>query len=228
MLTAKDSTTAPDKAMPTASLRVYNTLSKTKEPFEPVSPGKVGMYLCGPTVYKPSHIGHMVGPVIFDAVKRYLEYNSFKVTFVVNITDVDDKLINESNARKMSMADLAKEMTADYLANLDAMGVDTIDHFPKATDHIDEIIKITQTLIDKRFAYESAGDVYFDVAHDPQYGKLIQPRRLQHARRRGRHGRAQTLADATLPCGKAPNRANPPGTAPGAKAGPAGTSSARP
>src|SRR3989337_2232592 len=109
-------------------LRVYNTLSKSKEPFETVQPGKVGMYLCGPTVYKPSHIGHMVGPVIFDAIKRYLAYSGYEVTGVVNITDVDDKLINESNARGISMAELAEEMTADYRRNLAALGVDTIDH----------------------------------------------------------------------------------------------------
>src|ERR1700712_1248363 len=77
------------------SLRVYNTLSKQKELFETVRPGKVGMYLCGPTVYKPPHIGHMVGPVIFDAIKRYLQFKGYEVTWVVNITDVDDKLINE-------------------------------------------------------------------------------------------------------------------------------------
>ena len=85
-------------------LRVFNTLTKNKEPFETVQPGRVGMYLCGPTVYKPSHIGHMVGPVIFDAIKRYLVYSGYQVTWVVNITDVDDKLINESNARGMPMA----------------------------------------------------------------------------------------------------------------------------
>ncbi|HVU90166.1 MAG TPA: cysteine--tRNA ligase [Pirellulales bacterium] len=154
------------------SIRVYNTLSKTKEPFETVEPGKVGIYLCGPTVYKPSHIGHMVGPVIFDAVKRYLVYCGYEVTWVVNITDVDDKLIAESNARGMSMAALAEEMTADYMDNLDAMGIDTIDHFPRATATIDEIIKITQTLVDKGFAYAADGDVYFDVARDSEYGKL--------------------------------------------------------
>src|SRR3954454_8033611 len=108
------------------SLRVYNTLSGNKEVFEPVRPGHVGIYLCGPTVYKPSHIGHMVGPVIFDAVKRYLSYSGYQVTLVVNITDVDDKLIGESIARNMSMAALATEMTADYLRNLSAMGVDTV------------------------------------------------------------------------------------------------------
>ncbi len=99
------------KPMPTpttpilaSTIRVYNTLSRQKEPFEPVTPGKVGMYLCGPTVYKPSHIGHMVGPVIFDTVKRYLRYLGYEVTWVVNITDVDDKLIDAPQSRGTTMA----------------------------------------------------------------------------------------------------------------------------
>jgi len=153
-------------------IRIYNTLSRTKEPFEPVQPGKVGIYLCGPTVYKPSHIGHMVGPVIFDAIKRYLTYSDYKVTFVVNITDVDDKLINESNARGIPMAQLAAEMTADYMNNIQALGIDTIDHFPRCTDTMPEIIKLIQRLIDKGFAYEAQGDVYFEVSKAPGYGKL--------------------------------------------------------
>ncbi len=174
MLTSESTTTAPRSAAgnPTAAIRVYNTLSKTKEPFEPVTPGKVGIYLCGPTVYKPSHIGHMVGPVIFDAVKRYLAYCGYQVTWVVNITDVDDKLINESKLRGMTMSALAEEMIADYMDNLSAMGIDTIDHFPRATATMDEIIKLTQNLIDKGFAYAADGDVYFDVARDTEYGKL--------------------------------------------------------
>ena len=153
-------------------LRVYNTLTRTKEPFEPVQPGKVGIYLCGPTVYKPSHIGHMVGPVIFDAVKRYLAYSGYQVTLVVNITDVDDKLIAESNRRGTAMAQLAAEMTADYRNNLDALGVDAIDHFPRCTETMDEIVKFTETLIQKGFAYEAQGDVYFEVSKAPKYGKL--------------------------------------------------------
>jgi len=153
-------------------IRVYNTLSKSKEPLEPVAPGKVGIYLCGPTVYKPSHIGHMVGPVIFDCVKRYLTYSGYEVTLVVNVTDVDDKLIVESGRRGMPMADLAAEMTADYMKNLDALGVDTIDHFPRATDHIDAIIEFTSDLVKKGFAYASGGDVYFEVAKAADYGKL--------------------------------------------------------
>lgn len=154
------------------TIRVYNTLSKTKEPFEPVTPGKVGIYLCGPTVYKEAHIGHMVGPVIFDTIKRYLVYSGYDVTLVVNITDVDDKLIAESNKRGISMAAVAEEMTADYLANLAALGVDQIDQMPKATEHIDEIIRFIEELIAKDFAYAVDGDVFFDVGKDAEYGKL--------------------------------------------------------
>jgi cysteinyl-tRNA synthetase len=155
-----------------ASIRVYNTLSKSKEPFEPVTPGEVGIYLCGPTVYKPSHIGHMVGPVIFDAIKRYLLYSGYRATLVVNITDVDDKLIAESQQRGVTMAELAEEMTTDYHRNLAEMQIDTIDHFPKATDHIGDIIAFCGRLIERGFAYESEGDVYFQVDRDPEYGKL--------------------------------------------------------
>ncbi|MDZ7617820.1 MAG: class I tRNA ligase family protein, partial [Patescibacteria group bacterium] len=153
-------------------IRVYNTLTKTKEPFEPVAPPKVGIYLCGPTVYKPSHIGHMVGPVIFDCIKRYLAYNGYDVTLVVNITDVDDKLINESNARGVPMPTLAEQMTADYMRNIAALGVDVIDRFPLCTAHMADIIDLTQQLIDRGHAYASDGDVYFDVSKASEYGKL--------------------------------------------------------
>ena len=154
------------------AIQVYNTLSRDKEPMVTVKPGEVGMYLCGPTVYKPSHIGHMVGPVIFDTVKRHLVYSGWKVTWVVNITDVDDKLIAESRRRDMTMAALAEEMTADYLENLSALGVTSIDQMPKATDHIGTIITFIEGLIAKDHAYASDGDVYFDVQKDPDYGKL--------------------------------------------------------
>src|SRR5437762_10633893 len=97
------------------ALRVYNTLTRQKEPFETVQPGRITMYVCGPTVYKPSHIGHMVGPVIFDTVKRYLTYLGYKVTLVVNITDVDDKLIKRAGELKSTVPTLAQQMTADYL-----------------------------------------------------------------------------------------------------------------
>jgi len=154
------------------TIRVYNTLTKNKEPFETVRPGKVGIYLCGPTVYKESHIGHMVGPVIFDTIKRFLTYSGYEVTWVVNITDVDDKLIGQQHERGIPMSQIAEEMTIDYLNNLRALGVDQIDQMPKATEHMDGIIKFTQKLIEKGVAYPSGGDVLFDVTKDPGYGKL--------------------------------------------------------
>jgi cysteinyl-tRNA synthetase len=154
------------------AIEIYNTLTKKKAPLVTVKPGQVGMYLCGPTVYKPSHIGHMVGPVIFDTVKRYLEYSGWKVTWVVNITDIDDKIIAESAARGTTMAKLATEMTADYLENLAVLGVESIDEMPKATEHIGTIIAFIEGLIAKGYAYASDGDVYFDVTRDADYGKL--------------------------------------------------------
>jgi len=154
------------------ALRVYNTLTQTKEPFRTVVPGKVGMYVCGPTVYSNSHIGHMVGPVIFDTVKRYLTYLGYQVSWVVNITDVDDKLIVQAQKDGVTVKDLAERVTADYLHCLSALGVDGIDHMPRATEHIGEIIDITKGLIEKGFAYESGGDVYFDVSRAGAYGKL--------------------------------------------------------
>jgi len=153
-------------------IRVYNTLSRRKEPFEPVRPGKVGIYLCGPTVYKPSHIGHMVGPVIFDTIKRYLAYNGFDVTLVVNITDVDDKLIAESSRRGVPMPQVAEEMTHDYMRNLEALGVDGVDYFPRCTQSMKQIIELTEKLIDGGFAYQADGDVYFEVSKCPGYGRL--------------------------------------------------------
>ena len=157
-------------ALPT--IEVYSTLSRQKAPLVPVQPGRVGMYLCGPTVYKPSHIGHMVGPVIFDTVKRHLGYSGYAVQWVVNITDVDDKIITESMARGTTMEKLAAEMTADYLDNLAALGVTGIDAMPKATEHIGTIIAFIEGLVARGVAYESDGDVYFDVAQDSDYGKL--------------------------------------------------------
>lgn len=171
MSTTSVSQTSPQHALP-QTLRVYNTLTGNKEPFVTQITGKVGIYLCGPTVYKPSHIGHMVGPVIFDAIKRYLNYCGYDVHLVVNITDVDDKLIAEAQRRNLPMAEVAREMTEDYLQNLSAMGIDTIDSMPRATDHIPHIIEFTKDLISAGIAYESEGDVYFEVAKFPQYGRL--------------------------------------------------------
>src|SRR5437667_9094253 len=158
--------------MEAASLQVYNTLTRKKENFETVVPGKVGMYVCGPTVYKPSHLGHMVGPVIFDTVKRYLAYLGYEVKFVVNITDVDDKLIVEAPKQGISVSELAERVTRDYVENLKKLNVTGIDEMPRATHHIQDIIEIITGLIAKGFAYPAGGDVYFDVTRDDDYGKL--------------------------------------------------------
>jgi len=154
------------------TLRVYNTLSGEKELFEPVVPGKVGVYLCGPTVYKPAHIGHAVGPVIFDVIKRYLTFKGFKVTWVVNVTDVEDKLITEAKARGTSVPELARELEQQYVDAMAALGVRSIDQMPRASENIDAIIEHIEELIGKGHAYAVNGDVYFDVSTDADYGKL--------------------------------------------------------
>ncbi|HUB26121.1 MAG TPA: cysteine--tRNA ligase [Tepidisphaeraceae bacterium] len=154
------------------TLRVYNTLSKTEELFTPVRPGKIGMYLCGPTVYKPPHIGHMVGPVIFDAIKRYLVFKGYEVTWIVNITDVDDKLIEAAARMNTTVQELAERCARAYMECLNLLGIDTIDRFPKASEHIPEILDICKKLIDQKQAYVADGNVWFDVATDPDYGKL--------------------------------------------------------
>ena len=172
MSTATESQSQSNVSSKQPEIRVYNTLSKSKEPFQPISPPKVGIYLCGPTVYAESHIGHMVGPVIFDTVKRYLRYCGYEVTWVVNITDVDDKLIAKSRQRGIPVSQIACEMTADYLANLKELGVNQIDYMPRATDHIPEIIRFIEQLVEKGHAYAVDGDVFFDVSKDPNYGEL--------------------------------------------------------
>jgi cysteinyl-tRNA synthetase len=153
-------------------LQVYSTLTRKKEPFHKQSGDTVTMYVCGPTVYKPSHIGHMVGPVIFDTIKRYLTYIGYKVKWVVNITDVDDKLIKRAEELKTTVPELSSKMTEDYFQCLKALNVTGIDHFPRATEYIDGMIEVIGDLIQKGYAYPAEGDVYFDISKDKDYGKL--------------------------------------------------------
>jgi cysteinyl-tRNA synthetase len=160
------------------TLRVYNTLSKQKDLFEPVRPGKVGIYLCGPTVYKSPHIGHMVGPVIFDAVKRYLQYKGYEVHWIVNITDVDDKLINAANKAGTTMKEMAEKHMQEYFDCLSDFGITGVDRFPKASEHIGDIIDLCEKLIAGSAAYAADGNVWFDVTKDGDYGKLSN-RRLE-------------------------------------------------
>ena len=180
-------------------LVVYNTLTRKKEPFIPVEAGKIGIYLCGPTVYKPSHIGHAVGPIIFDAIKRYLVHAGWDVTWVVNITDVDDKLIIEAANQNTSTFELAERITEDYLEAMRRLHVDGIDLMPKASEHIGDIIDIIKKLEAKDIAYASDGDVYFDVSKHKGYGKLSN-RKLedQEGQRDLQSGRKRNPGDFAL------------------------------
>jgi cysteinyl-tRNA synthetase len=153
-------------------LQVYSTLTRKKAPFHKQPGERVTMYVCGPTVYKPSHIGHMVGPVIFDTVKRYLTYLGYTVEWVVNITDVDDKLIKRAGELGTTVPALATKMTDDYYDCLKKLNVTGIDKFPKATEHIAGMIEMISGLIANDIAYAASGDVYFDVSKDADYGKL--------------------------------------------------------
>ncbi|MFO0973031.1 MAG: cysteine--tRNA ligase [Phycisphaerae bacterium] len=154
------------------TLQVYNTLTRKKELFEPLTPGRVGMYLCGPTVYRPAHIGHAVGPVIFDTIKRYLVYKGFEVRWVVNVTDVEDKIIAEAAARGVGAMRLARGLEEQYKAAMSRLGVRSIDAMPRASEYIPGMIEHIQALVARDLAYVLDGDVYFDVARDDDYGKL--------------------------------------------------------
>ncbi len=154
------------------ALQVYSTLTRKKEPFHKKPGDAVTMYVCGPTVYKPSHIGHMVGPVIFDTVKRYLTYLGYNVKWVVNITDVDDKLISRAKELNTTVPELSAKMTEDYFACLKALNVTGIDACPRATQHIGGMIDVINALIKKDYAYEVDDGVYFNTSKDDDYGKL--------------------------------------------------------
>ncbi len=154
------------------ALRVYNTLSGKKEEFQPLVPGKVGMYVCGVTVYDYCHIGHARANIVFDIVYRYLQYSNYDVTYVRNYTDVDDKIINRANQQGISSKQLAEEFIQAFDEDMEALGLRKPTHEPKATEYIDRIIVLAKQLIGKGMAYESAGDVYYSVEKFPTYLKL--------------------------------------------------------
>ena len=153
-------------------LRVYNTLSGKKEEFQPLVPGKVGMYVCGVTVYDYCHIGHARANIVFDVIFRYLRFAGYETTYVRNYTDVDDKIINRANERGIPSKDLAEEFITAFDEDMAALGLVKPTHEPRATDYIDEIITISRRLIDKGLAYEAGGDVYYSVDKFPGYLKL--------------------------------------------------------
>ena len=154
------------------SLRIYNTLTRRKEPFEPLEPGLVRMYVCGPTVYDKAHLGHGVSLLVYDIIRRYLEYKGYRVRHVMNYTDVDDKIINRARELGEDPQALAERYIQAFEANMRALGILWPTVQPRVTREIDWIIRMVQGLIDKGYAYVVDGDVYFDVTKDPDYGKL--------------------------------------------------------
>ncbi len=154
------------------SLRLYNTMAGRKEPFEPLVPGKVGMYVCGVTTYDYCHIGHARANIVFDVIFRYLRYAGFEVNYVRNYTDVDDKIIARANERGIDSKALAEEFIRAFDEDMAALGLELPTCQPKATEHMAQIIAIVERLIERGMAYPSGGDVYFAVEKFPDYLKL--------------------------------------------------------
>src|SRR5690625_3043473 len=154
------------------SISIYNTMTKRKEQFKPIEPNKVKMYVCGPTVYNYIHIGNARPAIVFDTVRRYFEYKGYEVTYVLNFTDVDDKIIQAANELNEDVSVLTNRFIDAYMRDVKALGVKEATHHPRVTDTIQEIIDFTQGLIDKGYAYEVDGDVYFKPRKFTDYGKL--------------------------------------------------------
>lgn len=153
-------------------IQVYSTMDGRKVEFRPREEGKVGMYVCGPTVYNYIHLGNARPIVVFDAIRRYFKYAGYNVTYVQNFTDVDDKIINRANEEGITPAAVAEKYIAAYFEDVAALNVLPADVHPRVTEHMPEIIELVQQLVDKGVAYEVNGDVYFAVEKFAEYGKL--------------------------------------------------------
>lgn len=153
-------------------MKIYNTLTRKKEEFKPIEEGKARIYVCGPTVYNYFHIGNARPFVVFDTLRKYLEYRGYKVKFVQNFTDVDDKIINKAREEGVTAPEISEKYIAEYFKDAAALNVKKADVHPKVSEHIPEIIDFVSTLIDKGYAYEVNGDVYFSTRKFKDYGKL--------------------------------------------------------
>ena len=153
-------------------MKIYNTYSRQLEDFQPIEPGKVKMYVCGPTVYNYIHVGNARSVVAFDLVRKYLEFRGFEVQYISNFTDVDDKIIKAAKAANMTTTDFSERYIAAFYEDTDALNVKRASQNPKATEFIEAMIEFIQELVDKEFAYVSQGDVYFRVSKSKDYAKL--------------------------------------------------------
>jgi len=154
------------------SLRIYNTLERKKVPFVPVRPGKVTMYVCGPTVYDSCHIGHARSVIVFDVILKYLKAAGFDVTYVRNFTDVDDKIINRAGQLGVDTSEVAEKYIKEFYEDMDALHIERATIEPRATEHIDKIIALIEKLLEKGIAYRINGDVFYSVEKFENYGKL--------------------------------------------------------
>jgi len=154
------------------TLVVHNTLSRRKEEFVPLEGTTVLMYVCGPNVYGPSHVGHAMSYLVFDVIRRYLEYRGYQVRHVQNFTDIEDRIIQTADALEVSVPELAEKYIERYFGESDKLNIQRAHHYPRATEVIPKIQEIVQVLIEKGHAYEVEGDVYFRIASFPEYGKL--------------------------------------------------------
>jgi cysteinyl-tRNA synthetase len=153
-------------------LRVYNTLSRRKEEFIPLRAGQAGMYVCGPNLYGPSHVGHAMSYLIFDVIHRYLEYRGYRVTHVQNFTDIEDRIIETAREEKTTIDALAARYIDRFLREMDRLGVVRADHYPRATEAVPKMIEIIEVLVRRGLAYVADGDVFFRVTAFPAYGRL--------------------------------------------------------
>jgi cysteinyl-tRNA synthetase len=155
-----------------AAVRIHNTLTRSKEPLAPLSSGHVRMYVCGVTVYDLCHVGHARSAIVFDVIRRYLAFRGYRVTFVKNFTDVDDKIIRRAQQEGVSADEIAERYIAEYYRDMDAIGVRRADVEPRATEHIPQMIALVERLLAAGVAYPVDGDVYFEVRRFPRYGRL--------------------------------------------------------
>ena len=157
-------------------LKIHNTLTGRKEAFEPLVPGAVSMYVCGVTVYDYCHLGHARSALVFDVIRRHLEFSGYRVEFAKNFTDVDDKIIKRANDQGVSCDMITGKYIQAYYEDMEKLGIRQASIEPKATEHMSDIIRLTKTLVEKGLAYQVDGDVYFEVAKYPEYGRLSKRR----------------------------------------------------
>lgn len=210
------------------TLQIYNTMTRRKETFVPVHPDKVNMYVCGPTVYDYIHIGNARPQIVFDVVRRYLEQIGYEVNYVVNFTDVDDRLIRKSIETGDPVPVIAERFIQAFYEDIDGLGVRRATHNPRVLDHIEEIIAFIANLVEEGYAYESGKDVYFRTNRFKEYGKLSHQNleELQHGIRVEVDERKENPEDFVLWKAAKPERS--PGRAHGARAVRGGISNAPP